>query len=139
MNASASYLRAVGIGLVTGLRSQTGPAAVRLRHGGPAALVLPLLALGELVVDKLPGIPPRTAPPGLALRIGLGGFAGASLAGGKGDRRVGFVLGAAGALAGAYLGLRLRTAAVAKSGLPDPVVALAEDAVAVGAALLLTG
>ncbi len=65
MDASGRYLRALGIGAVSGLRSMTGPALTRIRAGGAPALVLPLLALGELVVDKLPGVPPRTAPPAL--------------------------------------------------------------------------
>ncbi len=138
MDDSQRYLRAFGIGLVSGLRSLTGPAAARIRAGGAPALVLPLLALGELVADKLPGIPARTAPPSLIVRALAGGFAGSSLTGRDGDRRIGFALGAAGAVAGAYLGLRLRTAARNASGLPDPVVALVEDVVAVSAGLLLS-
>ncbi len=138
MDAAQPYLRALGIGLVSGLRSMTGPAATRIRGGGMPALVVPLLALGELIADKLPGIPPRTSPPALAVRVLAGGFAGSSLVGDDGDRRIGFALGAAGAVAAAYLALRLRTAAAAKTGLPDPVIALAEDAVALSAGLLLT-
>ncbi|MEA2664224.1 MAG: hypothetical protein QOI11_1168 [Candidatus Eremiobacteraeota bacterium] len=138
MNASRPYLRALGIGLVSGLRSLTGPAATRIRQGGTPALVLPLLALGELVADKLPGIPPRTAPPALAARALAGGFAGASLVGDEGDRRIGFALGAAGAIAAAYLALRLRRAAHEATGLPDPLIALVEDVAAVSAGLLLS-
>ncbi len=138
MNAAQPYLRALGIGLVSGLRSMTGPAATRIRGGGTPALVVPLLALGELIADKLPGIPPRTSPPALAMRALAGGFAGSSLVGGDGDRRVGFALGAAGAIAGAYLGLRLRPAAVGKTGLAGTLVALVEDAAAIWAGLLLS-
>ena len=138
MKASDRYLRALGIGLVSGLRSLTGPAAARVRLGGTPALVLPLLALGELVADKLPGIPPRTSPPALAARALAGGFAGASLVGDEGDRRIGFALGAAGAVAASFLALRLRRAADEATGLPDPLIALVEDAAAISAGLLLS-
>jgi uncharacterized membrane protein len=138
MNASGVYVRALGIGLVSGLRSMTGPAATRVRAGGTPALVVPLLALGELIVDKLPGVPPRTAPPALAVRALAGGFAGADLARDDGDERIGFVLGAAGAIAASYLALRLRRAAGAATGLPDPLIAVVEDIAAISAGLLLT-
>ncbi len=138
MDATQRYLRATGIGLVTGLRSLTGPAATSIRSGGAPALVLPLLALGELVADKLPGIPARTAPPALAMRVLAGGWAGRRLVGKAGDGRIGFALGALGAFGGAHLGLRLRRAAGHATGLPDPLIALAEDAVAVSAGLLLS-
>ncbi len=138
MKASEGYLRALGIGAVSGLRSMTGPAATRIRGGGAAALVLPLMALGELIADKLPGIPPRTAPPSLAVRALAGGFAGASLVGDEGDERIGFALGAAGAVAASFLGLNVRRAAHDATGLPDPLIAVVEDAVAVTAGLLLS-
>lgn len=115
----------------------TGPAAARIRRGGPAALLVPLLALGELAVDKTPLPPARTVPPSLAVRALAGGYAGTQVAG-KADRRVAFALGALGAVAASYLALELRRRAGRASGLPDPVIALAEDALAIGAGLLLT-
>ncbi len=74
----------------------------------------------------------------MAVRALAGGFAGAGVVGEAGDRRIGFALGAAGAVGAAYLALRLRTAAHERTGLPDPLLALAEDVVAVGAGLLLS-
>ena len=82
------------LGCVAGLRSLTPPAAVCwgahmgwLHLGGtklaflghPAALIIfTLLALFELVNDKLPKTPARTALPGLSARILTGAFGGSS-------------------------------------------------------------
>ncbi|GAC1427374.1 MAG: DUF4126 family protein [Candidatus Velthaea sp.] len=135
----APYLRSFGIGVVCGMRSMTGPAATRLRARDASRIVLPLLALGELVADKLPATPSRTLPPALIVRALAGGFAGGSVAAARaGDRRLGALFGIAGAIAASYLFVRLRAAAGARTGLPDPLVALAEDALAIGAGYALT-
>ena len=76
MYSSLAYPLAFGIGLVTGLRSMTGPALVCwAAHLGWLSLEgsrlvfmestlatygFSTLALGELVADKLPFIPNRT-------------------------------------------------------------------------------
>lgn len=134
------YLRAAGIGFVSGLRSLTGPAAVRIRGnaGGASSLVLGILAAGEFVVDKLPRVPSRTAPPLLIVRALAGGFAGAAIVGRDADRRIAFALGAASAVAASYLALRLRRAATTRTGLPDAVVAVVEDVAALSAGALLS-
>jgi len=75
------YLLAFLIGVITGLRSMTAPAAVswaarlgwlHLENTGLAFLgyaatpyILSVLAVGELINDKLPKTPSRKAPPGL--------------------------------------------------------------------------
>ena len=116
----------------------TGPAATRIRAGGAGALVLALFALGELILDKAPGVPPRTRPVTLALRAATGGFAATRIAEDAAERRTAFALGALGAVAAAFLALRLRRAAAGFTGLPDPVIALVEDAAAVSLALAVT-
>ena len=89
------FVLALGIGIVAGLRSLTAPAVVAWGahlgwlnlHGSPLAFmgsttavaVFSLLAIGELVVDKLPTTPKRTAPVGLIARIITGGLCGACL------------------------------------------------------------
>ena len=76
------------LGCLTGLRSLTPPAAVcwaahlgwlhfegtKLAFlGHPVTLIVfTLLALAELIADKLPSTPARTAPLGLIARIVLG-------------------------------------------------------------------
>jgi uncharacterized membrane protein len=80
---------------VAGLRSLTAPAVVAWGahlgwlnlHGSPLAFmgstaavtIFSLLALGELIADKLPMIPKRTAPGPLLARVVTGGLCGACL------------------------------------------------------------
>lgn len=142
------------LGFLAGLRSMTPLAAVawgaRLGwlhlDGTPltffasaaAAYLLTALMLAELVADKLPRTPSRTQPGPFIGRIVTGGLAGAALLGGTGGSlALGALLGALGAVAGTLGGYRARTGVVRKLGVPDYVVALAEDAVAVGGACLI--
>src|SRR6266850_1931689 len=96
MNALEVLLLAFLIGVIAGLRTMTAPAVVAWaahRHwlnlvnsplafmGSTAAVaVFTLLALGELIIDKLPSTPNRTKLPGLIGRIVLGGLSGAAVA-----------------------------------------------------------
>lgn len=139
------------IGLFAGLRSLTAPAAVAwaaylgwlgldpplsLIGSLPAVIILTLLALGELVVDKLPITPKRTEIPGLIARMLTGGIAGACIAdGGAQPALPGAVLGAAGGLVGAFAGYQLRTRIVNGLGIRDLYFALVEDLVAIAGCL----
>jgi uncharacterized membrane protein len=147
------YLRALGIGSVAGLRSLTAPALfsymaakrsdgalVETPLGGLAspgvAGTLCALAVGELIVDKLPHAPNRTIPGSVIFRAFSGGVIGAAVcAEEKQSPLPGALLGALGAVAATYAAYYLRQAADHKSGLPDPVVALVEDAIAVASGL----
>jgi len=139
------------IGFFAGLRSLTAPAvtawAVYLGwmklQGGlalmgsvPAVAILTLLAVVELVADKLPKTPSRTAPPGLIARIVTGGLTGACVAaaGGQGAL-LGSVIGAVGGVVGCFGGYQARTRLVKALGTPDIYVALLEDLVAIAASL----
>jgi uncharacterized membrane protein len=136
---TGTVLRSFAIGATCGLRSMTGPAVVRWRARDPARLAWAALALGELVADKLPSTPARTIPPALAFRALSGGFAGRSLAGSlDGERPAGTLAGAAGSVLAAYGGMALRAAVVRSTGLPDLLVALVEDVVAVGGAIAIS-
>ncbi len=105
-----------------------GPAAAARRTGW--SRVLPLLALGELIVDKLPQTPARTMPPGLAVRAIGGALAGGSIAkAGGGNRAIGILAGLAGALGASYAGAAYRKAA--SRYVPPLVAALAEDGLAI--------
>jgi len=135
------------IGLFGGLRALTAPAVTAwavhlgwLKLEGPLSLVgsvssvviFTLLAVAELVADKLPQTPSRTAPPGLIARILMGGLAGACVAAGGGQGSVlGGVLGAAGGVVGCFGGYQGRRGLVKALGSPDIYVALVEDLVAV--------
>ncbi len=142
------------LGAVAGLRSMTAPAVVAwAAHVGPLQLEgtpLALLAsasarylllaamIGELVADKLPFTPNRTRAGPFVGRLISGALSGGALAAGVGQSLVaGAVAGALGAAAGTLGGFRGRTGLVRALGTPDYVVALAEDAVAVGTALFV--
>jgi uncharacterized membrane protein len=142
------------LGCIAGLRSLTPPAAVcwgahmgwlhlsgtKLAFlGHPAALIMfTLLALFELVNDKLPKTPARTAPPGLIARILTGGFSAAALAvSAGGSVVVAALVGIIGALAGTFGGYNVRHSLVSSVHLPDLPVALVEDVIAVGGGLLI--
>jgi uncharacterized membrane protein len=101
-------------------------------------VVFTLFAAGELVADKLPKTPPRTAPPGLITRIVFGAIcAGALAVSAGGSVGVASALGAAGALAGTFGGYRIRRALTANGKIPDLPVALVEDMIAIVGAFLI--
>jgi uncharacterized membrane protein len=141
------------IGLFAGLRSLTPPAAVAWGvHLGwlnlprplalvgslPAVIILSLLAITEIVFDKLPNTPNRTAPPGLIGRIVTGGFTGAcvSLSGGR-SALVGAALGAIGGIVGCFGGYQVRARIVKSLRQPDFNIALIEDLIAIGGSLFI--
>ncbi len=103
-----------------------------------ARYALLVAMLGELIADKLPFTPSRTRIGPFGWRIVSGGLAGAALAVGSGGTLgLGALAGAAGAVAGTLAGFRARTGLVRALGTRDYIVALAEDVVAVGGALLI--
>ncbi|HWX40449.1 MAG TPA: DUF4126 family protein, partial [Blastocatellia bacterium] len=103
-----------------------------------AAYVLTALALGELVVDKLPGTPNRTAAVGLTARIAMGALSGAALCiAGAQSAALGAVLGAMVAFVGAFAGYKARTGLVRTFKTPDYIIAVLEDLVAVAGAFLI--
>lgn len=97
-----------------------------------------LLAFIELMADKLPGTPARTAPVGLIARIVLGGACGVAIAISAGmSVPLAAIAGVIGALLGTYAGYNIRHALVSRWRLPDSAVALAEDTVAITGGLLI--
>jgi uncharacterized membrane protein len=137
MENGREYLRAAAIGAVCGMRSMSGPAIAQLHSGNASAIVLPIMALGEFVADKLPGIPSRTMLQPLTFRALAGAFSGWQIVGKNADRRIGAALGIAGALAASFICERARKAAVNATHLPDAVVALVEDGIVVAAGRVL--
>ena len=103
-----------------------------------SVLILSLLALAELVADKLPKTPNRTSLPGLIARIVMGALTGACVAlSASGASILGAVLGIVGAVAGTFAGYKARTGIVKALSVPDIYVALAEDLIAIGGSLLI--
>lgn len=154
MNSSAALLFSLGIGVVAGIRAMTAPAVVawagylgwldlsgtNLSFMGSkwAVGIFTLAAIGELVNDQLPKTPRRTAIGPLLARIVMGAITGICVAS---SNRVGMifggVLGIIGAVAGAYGGYFARTGLVKRLRVPDFAIAIPEDLVAIGLALLI--
>jgi uncharacterized membrane protein len=104
------------------------------------AIVFTVLAVGELVGDKLPMIPSRLSVGPLLSRVFFGGLVGALAAAGlSGSAPEGVVLGAISALAGASAGFHIRRWLVHTRGWRDLPVAMAEDAIAIGLSVLAMG
>jgi uncharacterized membrane protein len=154
MNPSQVLLLAFLIGVIAGLRSLTAPAVVAWAahlnwlnlHNTPLSFLgltaaVPLftvLAVIELVTDKLPSTPSRTKPPGIIARLVLGGLSGAAVAvAGTQSIAFGAVLGVAGSIAGAFGGYEVRTRLVKALKVPDLVIALLEDVVTIAGGLFI--
>lgn len=148
-NDFQTYAGATVAGAVAGMRAMTAPALVsRLVQAGHLPMghavsslfehasstkVTVALALGELVADKLPFTPRRTIPGALITRAVTGGLSGAAIANSR--RRsplLGALLGGAAAVGMAYAAYQFRKKLTTDWHIPDTLVALAEDAIAVG-------
>ena len=79
-------------------------------------VVLTILAVAELVTDKLPKTPPRTAPPSFGARLVMGGFAGAVLGAWPHWTFTALGAGVIGAVLGTLGGYQARKRLVAASG-----------------------
>jgi uncharacterized membrane protein len=151
-----AFLLSFLLGFVDGLRSMTAPAIVCwaahfgwLHFAGTkfafidhrsTLIVFTLLAIVELVLDKLPNTPARTAAVGLTARIVLGGASGLALTTGAGisvSLPLAGVIASIGAIAGAFAGYHIRHTVVLRAHLPDLVAAIAEDAITIAGGLLI--
>ena len=154
LNRILLFFAAFAAGVISGLRSMTAIAVLAWGarwgwldlHSTSLAFMgrnwfvyaSAVLALGELIADKLPWVPDRKSPGPLAFRLVTGGLSGGAIfASARQPIALGAILGALGALAGSFEGYRLRRALTKEKGLPDLPVALVEDAVAIGAAFLI--
>jgi len=154
VNLNYVWAFAIGIGVVAGLRSLTAPAAVSWAahldwlnlHSSPlvfmestvAVAILSLLAIGELIADKMPKTPSRTSLMPLLARILMGGLCGASLcASANQSLLIGALLGGMGAVIGAFGGYEIRRRLVSKLNAKDIFIAIPEDLIAIGLACFL--
>ena len=147
------YVLAFLIGVVAGLRALTAPAAVSwaarlgwlhlnntpLGFLGFAATpyIVSLLAIAELIGDKLPKTPSRKSPPGFIARLVTGALSGAAI-GASGQSLIGgLVAGVVGAVVGTLGGYEFRSRLVKAIGGNDLPIALLEDAIAIVGALAI--
>ena len=147
------YVLAFLIGVVAGLRALTPLAAVSwaarlgwlhldntwLAFLGYAATpyIFSVLAIGELINDKLPKTPSRKAPPGFIARIVTGALCGAALGAASQSLVGAAAAGAIGAGAGTLGGYEFRSRLVKATGGKDLPIALLEDVIAIGGAFLI--
>jgi len=138
------------IGVVAGLRALTPLAAVawgarlndwplvgtHLAWMGNAITpwVFSVLALGEIINDKLPATPSRKIPPQFIARVVSGALSGAVIGGAMDSLVIGLAAGAVGAVAGTLGGSAVRGKLATAFG-KDLPAALLEDVVAVGLAI----
>jgi uncharacterized membrane protein len=128
---------AAALGAVTGLRTFGAWAGLAIRGRIPDSRLragLLVAAGGEMVADKTPWIPPRCDPSSLAGRVISGALAGRLVGGPAGLRA-----GAASAAASTYASERARELLGQRLGLPDPLLAVAEDALVLGVATIGAG
>jgi uncharacterized membrane protein len=147
------YVLAFLIGVVAGLRSLTAPAVVSwaarfgwlhlegtwlafLRYVA-TLYFLSLLAILELIADKLPKTPSRKAAVGFTARLVTGALCGAAI-GAPGPSLIGGLLaGVIGSIAGTLGGYEFRARLVKVTGGNDIPIALIEDVIAIGGAFLI--
>jgi uncharacterized membrane protein len=143
------FINAFLTGTASGLRALTGLAAVSwAAHFGILSLghtwlaflgyaftpyILTLIAIGELINDKLPKTPSRLIPPQFITRIVISALCGLAIGLSGNGMIIGLVAGIIGAVAGTFGGAKARSL-LAKTFGRDLPAALLEDAVALGIA-----
>jgi len=150
------FWQVIGIGALAGMRSSSAPAItshilshhhsrrlekspLNFMQSQNVAIVLKIMALGEIVVDKLPATPNRIVTPGVIARCLSGALAGASIYKATGSNAAtGALLGAAAAIASTFGSYYLRKGIVKKTKVFDPIVGAIEDAFVIGAGVGLT-
>jgi uncharacterized membrane protein len=151
---SVGFLLAFGIGIAAGLRSLLAPAVVAWAahfdllnlNGSPlsfmgsrtAAVIFSIFAVGELIADKLPATPKRTALAPLLARIVLGALSGASLCVATGKSMLaGALLGGIGGAIGAFAGYEIRRRIASNLRIKDIFIAVCEDVIAIALACFI--
>lgn len=148
------YGGAAILGAVSGMRSMAAPAIVsKLAHQGVLPLqdsqikflghrnsvkTMAIMAVGEMIADKLPFIPRRTAVFPLLTRAATGALSGTAFT--KSRKRstiAGALIGSLAAVGASYGAYKLRKFTGQKFHLPDPIVAVAEDALVAACALVV--
>ena len=146
MTHALVLLLALLIGVVAGLRAFTAPAVIAwaaalhwinldgtwaawMGHWATVA-VLTVVAVAELVSDKMPTLPSRKTAPQFLVRLATGALAGAVLGTAWGYRWGSLGAGLIGAVIGTLGGYATRTRLVAANGGRDRPVAIGEDVVA---------
>jgi len=156
-NGSKTLLKAIGLGVIAGMRSMSAPALVsnHIARSQPeeisdspfkvmgyqkTATLLKGLAIGEMIADKLPVVPARVSTGPLIVRVISGAISGGAVCAAEGERAGrGAVAGGLAAIAGAYAFYHLRRNVGEETNVPDPLLGLAEDVIVVKGGLGILG
>ncbi|WDF81250.1 DUF4126 family protein [Mucilaginibacter sp. AW1-7] len=147
------FWQVMGLGALAGMRSTSAPVIAshilshhqtkRLDHSPlkfmqsrNVALALKILAVGEIIGDKLPSAKDRIKPVSVVFRMMSGALAGASIYKATGGNpAAGALIGGAAAFASTFGSFWLRKDAVKASNVTDPFVGAIEDALVIGSGI----
>ncbi len=73
-NSKRAFERAMRLAVVSGLRSTFGMALMEAAYDRPNRKTWALAAMGEMVVDKVPGVPSRASLPAMLPRAVAGAY-----------------------------------------------------------------
>lgn len=126
-----AFERAMRLAVVSGLRSTFGVALMEAAYNRPNRKAWAMAALGEAVVDKLPFVPSRASLPAMIPRAVAGGYVAQQVMAREGvDDPWAAPMGAAVASGVAVLAPRIRGLLSTVLRIPDPVLGLVEDYIA---------
>ena len=156
LKISHPFWQVIGLGALAGMRSASAPVIVshilshhqskkldhsplRFIQSKNVALALKILAIGEIIGDKLLSAPNRIKPAALAFRMLSGAVAGASVYKATGGKvAMGALIGGTAAFASTFGSYFLRKDAVKTSHVIDPIVGAIEDALVIGSGVELS-
>jgi len=144
-------ISAFALGIACGLRAVVGLAAVSWAANNQelslqgtwlsflgyrfTPYITSLLAIGEIINDKLPKTPSRLVPPQFGARVVMGALIGTAIGLSRGHLAVGIVAGIAGSVVGTLAGAKGRSFAAKLFGRDLPA-ALLEDVLAIALAFV---
>ena len=127
-NSKRAFERAMRLAAVSGLRASFGPALLAAATNDEHRRNWALAALGEMIVDKVPGVPSRASLPAMLPRAAAGYYVAKKVMEREGVEDPWVApLGAAVAAGVGALAPRLRGLLGVVLGIPSPVIGLAED------------
>ncbi len=130
-NSKRAFERAMRLAVVSGLRSTFGVALMEAAYGRPNRKAWALAAMGEAVVDKIPGAPSRASLPLMIPRAVAGAYVAQQVMEREGvDDPWAVPMGAAVASGVAALAPRIRGLLGTVLGVPGPLLGLVEDYIA---------
>jgi len=130
-NSKQAFERAMRLAVVSGLRSTFGVALMEAAYNRPNRKAWALAAMGEAVIDKIPFAPSRASLPLMIPRAVAGGYVAKQVMEREGvDDPWAAPMGAAVASGVAALAPRIRGLLGTVLGVPDSLMGLVEDYIA---------